>query len=274
MKITPDLNTYDWIVCSTSGGKDSIVALTEMWLALDPGQRHSLVAVHADLGALEHDGTTELVRRQCKDLGVELFIVEYVNKAGVTEDLLQHVERIGRTPGKGTQFCTSDHKRGPIRRVYTELAKLSRQAGHQGPVRILDVQGIRRSESVQRSKYQAFTKMTQNSNGRKFIDTWYPIFTWSTLAVWDYIKEQGLETLDTYKRLPRHSCQFCFYAPIWAQVQEAQLNPELAARYAAVEAKIGKTFHISKTPMSEIIQMAADDVRLPHTVAHCDWCQA
>lgn len=281
---TMNLRRYDAIVISTSGGKDSVSALRLVTdLAKHQGVLDRVLAVHADLGELEHDGTLALVRRQCEAVGVPLEVVKYQRFDGVEETILEHVERIGRTPGRGTQFCTSDHKRGPIWRVFRRLAKEAHaEADHGGqPAWILDVQGIRADESAGRKKRKAIQRNKNICCKSREVETWYPLFDWSTEAVWNYIQRLGLETLSTYDRLPRHSCQFCIYAPVWAWVQEAKINPTLAAKYAAVEAKIDKLWRVFPekdtkkiVSMAEVIKMAEADVEIVRSEdPECDWCQ-
>ncbi len=281
----PNLTSYDAIVVSTSGGKDSVTSLRLVAdMARQVGVLDRVLAVHADLGELEHDGTLALVQRQCKALGIPLEVVKYRRFDGVEETILEHVERIGRTPGRGTQFCTSDHKRGPIWRVFRRLGNeaLARHDHGGQPAQILDVQGIRAVESDGRKKRNAITRNKNICCQSREVTTWYPIFQWSEKAVWAYIKDKGLETLSTYDRLPRHSCQFCIYAPVWAWVQEAKINPALAAKYAAVEAKIDKLWRVFPetgtkhiVSMAEVITMAEEDVEVKRSDdPKCDWCQA
>jgi len=55
--------------------------------------------------------------------------------------------------------------------------------------------------------------------------------------------------------MPRLSCRFCVLASRSALVRSAQLNPELAAEYAATEARIGHRFR-RDLAMAEVVELA------------------
>jgi len=61
----PDLTDFDLVLVNTSGGKDSQAMLHYLvTLAREQGALDRLVAVHADLGRVEWEGTRELAREQ------------------------------------------------------------------------------------------------------------------------------------------------------------------------------------------------------------------
>jgi 3'-phosphoadenosine 5'-phosphosulfate sulfotransferase (PAPS reductase)/FAD synthetase len=130
------LEGYDWIVVSTSGGKDSQTMLrlvASRARELDILDR--VVAVHADMGQVEWPGVPELAAEQAAHYGVRFEIVS--RSQG---DLLQHVRDRARTlrarqdattppvPSPTNRWCTSDHKRDQVGRLLTKLAGETRAA--------------------------------------------------------------------------------------------------------------------------------------------------
>lgn len=132
------LERYDWIVVSTSGGKDSQTMLRLVCkLAKQAGVLNRVVAVHADMGQVEWPGVPELASEQAAHYGVRF---EAVSRP--QGDLLQHVRDRSRTlkaraksdppvPSPTNRYCTSDHKRDQIGKVMTALATATRAAAGQ-----------------------------------------------------------------------------------------------------------------------------------------------
>lgn len=128
------LENYDWIVVSTSGGKDSQTMLKRVVEMCEPlGIKDRLVAVHADMGQVEWPGVPELARKQAEHYGVRFEIVSRPQG-----DLLQHVRDRAKTlrdrasiappvPSPTNRYCTSDHKRDQISKVTTALATETRK---------------------------------------------------------------------------------------------------------------------------------------------------
>lgn len=129
------LEQYDWIVVSTSGGKDSQTMLRQVCaLAKAAGVLDRVVAVHADMGRVEWPGVPELAAEQAAHYGVRFEIVSRPQG-----DLLQHVLDRSRTlkarakanppvPSPTNRYCTSDHKRDQVAKLVTKLASETRAA--------------------------------------------------------------------------------------------------------------------------------------------------
>ncbi len=129
MQLKVRLRSYDWIVVSTSGGKDSQTMLRHVCqLAKQAGVLDRVVAVHADMGRVEWPGVPELAAEQAASYGVRFEVVSRPQG-----DLLQHVRDRARTlrsrasaappvPSPTNRYCTSDHKRDQIAKVMTVLA--------------------------------------------------------------------------------------------------------------------------------------------------------
>src|SRR5438270_9882539 len=122
----PDLTAYHWIVLNSSAGKDSQAMLDYVVEQADRAgvPRRRLLVAHADLGRVEWPGTRQLAEEQARHYGLA-----FVAVARPQGDLLDHIARRGRFPSPAVRYCTSDHKRGPLTRVFTLLAARSRQAG-------------------------------------------------------------------------------------------------------------------------------------------------
>jgi len=127
------LENYDWIVVSTSGGKDSQTMLRRIVALCKPlGIVNRIVAVHADMGQVEWPGVPELAAEQAAHYGVRFEIVSRPQG-----DLLQHVLDRSKTlrerakndppvPSPTNRYCTSDHKRDQVAKVLTTLASETR----------------------------------------------------------------------------------------------------------------------------------------------------
>ncbi|MFF7415647.1 hypothetical protein ACFZBG_40600, partial [Streptomyces lydicus] len=88
----------DWVVISSSGGKDSQAMLSYVvQRARALGRLDKVVVVHADLGRVEWAGTRELAELQARLAGVRRFEVVQAKEA----DLLDRVEiRYGKLKAK------------------------------------------------------------------------------------------------------------------------------------------------------------------------------
>ncbi len=251
MTTTPDLTSYDIILVNTSAGKDSQAMLDYVVSLADAaGVRDRLVAVHADLGRVEWEGTRELAEEQVAHYGVRFEVVSRPQG-----DLLTQVEDRGLWPSSTARYCTSDQKTGQVHKLLTALV---RELNLPRPVRILNCLGIRAQESPARAKKAGFEHEKRASNGKRHVDRWLPIFDWTEDQVWDRIRSAGTRHHWAYDEgMPRLSCCFCVLASRSALVRSAQLNPALAAEYAAVEVRIGHRFTLAAS-MAEIIAEAAE----------------
>jgi len=235
MTIAPNLRDYDLILVNTSGGKDSSVAAwMTMEIAKAQGVRDRVRLVHATFPE-EWPGTVALVYEQAKQLDALPKVVQR------GESLLNYVRRRGKWPSPRQRYCTSDFKRAPIDKVITEWAP--RYAKQVRPWRVLNVMGIRAAESPARAKRAQFALDTRRSNRVRTVDTWLPIFDWSTEEVWGTIRANQIPTHRAYALgMPRLSCVLCIYAPKAALVLAGRENPELLAQYVEVERETGHRF--------------------------------
>src|SRR4051794_442768 len=182
--MSPDLSSYQWIILNSSAGKDSQAMLDYVVEQCDRLHlpRDRLVVAHADLGRVEWPGTRELAEEQARHYGLAFTVVSRGQG-----DLLDHIARRGKFPSPSVRFCTSDHKRGPVSTLLTELARRSRRAGVRRP-RLLNCLGMRAQESPARARLPAFGYDVRASNGRRHVDAWLPLHSWSVGQVWQRIR--------------------------------------------------------------------------------------
>lgn len=265
----------DWVVVSSSGGKDSQAMLSYVVRrAKALGMLDKVVVVHANLGRAEWEGTRELAELQARLCGVRRFEVvtsgiDFLDrveirhgklKAKAEKEALERGEDPAQAkvapawPSSSARWCTSGEKRGPIRTLYTRLTD---ELAHLGrPVRILACIGQRAAESTQRAKLAGVEIDRGASNGRRHITTWRPIHTWNDRKVWREIARSRLPYHPAYDWGNRRlSCVFCVLGCNSDLVNGARRVPELAVAFAQTEAKIGADFRKGMS-MREIIRRA------------------
>lgn len=244
----PGLASYEVILVNSSGGKDSQVVLDEtVRLAREASVLDRVTVVHADLGRVEWEGTKELAKKQAEHYGLPFIAVSRPQG-----DLLTHVQKRGKWPASNARYCTSDHKRGQVRKVMTALVTAARERTGIKRIRVLNVLGIRAQESPARAKKPEFQYDKSASNGRRHVDTWYPIFRWTEKQVWARIKESGVPHHPAYDYgMPRLSCCFCIFAPKAALILAGRHNRSLLDQYVQVEEEIGHTFR-KNLPIADV----------------------
>jgi 3'-phosphoadenosine 5'-phosphosulfate sulfotransferase (PAPS reductase)/FAD synthetase len=267
-----DLTSYDIIVVSTSGGKDSqTTARVVAELAREAGVLDRVVAVHSDLGkAVEWPDAPEVAERQMTANGIDRFI--RTSRLGKTAqkdgkqyakgetfgDLLDFAERrsialqsegkVGGWPSKSVRYCTGEFKTSPINVVLTGLAREWKLATgiKTRPCRILDCQGIRAEESRDRAKKTPFS--VRRSNKNLHIDTWYPIHAWTEVDVWTDILDSGIEHHSAYDAGSRRlSCLCCIFSSEEDLMVAASANPDQFDKWATTEERIEHSLRPSKS---------------------------
>jgi 3'-phosphoadenosine 5'-phosphosulfate sulfotransferase (PAPS reductase)/FAD synthetase len=199
--------------------------------------RNRLVVAHADLGRVEWPGTRELAEKQARHYGLEFIAISRPQG-----DLLNHIARRGMFPSPSARYCTSDHKRAQVMKIFTALTDRSRASGVRC-CRILNCLGLRAQESPARARRLPFAFNDMASNGRRRVDDWLPIHGWTVEQVWQRIRASGVRHHPAYDLgMPRLSCCFCIFSPRSALLLAGKHNPELLAQYVAVEKQIGHRF--------------------------------
>lgn len=179
------------IVISFSGGKDSTVTADLTVRALS---NPSLVHIFGDT-TLEFPLTTEYAKRFRKDNPRAIFKTAK-NKE---QDFYEVCGDIG-PPARMLRWCCSMFKTGPITRVLNSLYR---------DKEILTFYGIRKNESVSRSKYNRVEaavhldeEENEMANDKIKIQNQTvasPIFFWKDLDIWLYILGEGIDFNDAYR---------------------------------------------------------------------------
>jgi len=256
-----NLRSYDWIVVNSSAGKDSqtmLAVIVERCKAEGiPLER--IVVVHCDLETMEWKGTKELAQQQAEHYGLRFEVV--CRKQG---DILDHVidrhaklKADGKTttapfPSSAQRWCTSDHKRDQVKRLMTKLTNETRLTDETKLVRILNCQGMRSAESPARAKLRPFRLDKLNTNGKRRVHIWLPIFDWSEGQVWEHIRARPVPHHYAYDLgMGRLSCCFCIFAPWEALMLAGKHNRPLLDRYCDVEEQTGFAFRVG-LPLVEV----------------------
>ena len=256
-----NLHWYDHIVVNTSAGKDSQAMLDVVARRAEGlGLLDRVVAVHADLGEEEWEGTRELAEEQARHYGVRFEVVRR-RQGGILDHVLdRHAklqadgrEGVAPWPSSGQRWCSSDHKRGQVATLLTRLAdETRRERGTGRPVRILNCMGLRAAESCAREKLKPFKLDNGMSNGRRTVHTWLPLHDWTVEDVWGRIAQAGTRPHRAYALgMPRLSCVFCIFSPRNALLLAGKHNRDLLDKYVAVEEKTGFAFR-KELPLVEI----------------------
>lgn len=168
------------IVLSFSGGKDSTVTSD---LAVKALSNPSLVHIFGNT-TLEFPTTIEYASRFREDHPMAIFMVAK-NDEQVFMDVC---EDIG-PPARMMRWCCSMFKTGPITRVINSLYRNQQ---------ILTFYGIRKSESVSRSKYN---RIEDSSDAVKIQQQTVasPIFFWKDIDIWLYILAENIDFNDAYR---------------------------------------------------------------------------
>lgn len=244
----PNLADYDVILFASSGGKDSQAMLDYgAELADQAGVMDRVVVLHNDLGEVEWEDTAELAQEQAEHYGFRFEMRHRTQGLLLDQIRARHykLRAKGDTttpawPSSAARYCTSDQKRGPARKLITELVAelaLNRQA------RVLYCLGIRAQESSGRAKKPALELDKAASSGVREVTTWHPILDWTEDQVWARIKASGVRYHWAYdKGMKRLSCSFCVLASRDDLACAARLRPAMARKYLELEQEIGHTF--------------------------------
>lgn len=180
IKATAKTYQNECIVLSFSGGKDSTVTADLAVRALsDP----SLVHIFGNT-TLEFPLTTDYIQRFHKN-NPKSILKTAINKE---QNFYNVCEDIG-PPARMLRWCCSMFKTGPITRVLNSLY----------PNRnILTFYGIRKCESVSRSKYNRVEDNAESVKIQKQ-KVASPIFFWKDIDIWLYILGEDIDFNDAYR---------------------------------------------------------------------------
>jgi len=222
--ITPEVDTFLATNCvvaiGVSGGKDSDACSLAVAKYLDEiGHTGPRVLIHSTLGRIEWEDSLPSCQRLAAQLGWELMVVE--RKAG---DLISrwqsrwaaNVERYRSlacvrlilpwsTPGM--RFCTSELKTAVITSAFRKRFPNAN---------ILNVTGIRRQESSNRSRMPVSAVIPGLARKAAAGVGWNPIIDWSLRDVLEEVRDSGLQLHEAYTRYGA-SCVSCAYCIMSAE---------------------------------------------------------
>ena len=179
------------LVVSFSGGKDSTVTAD---LAVRALSNPYLVHIFGDT-TLEFPSTIEYGKRFRENHPLAIFKVA----RNYEQDFYDVANVIG-PPARTMRWCCSMFKTGPISRAFRGLF---------GDEPILTFYGIRKNESVSRSKYNRIEDSAESVKiQRQKVAS--PIFYWNDCDVWLYILSEGIDFNDAYRLgYERVGCWMC-----------------------------------------------------------------
>lgn len=203
------------LVISFSGGKDSTATADVVMKAMSNA---SLVHIFGDT-TLEFPSTMEYARRYRRDHPQAIFEVAR-NDEQVFMDVC---EDIG-PPARMMRWCCSMFKTGPITRVIN---------GFYRNQQILTFYGIRKSESVSRSKYNRIEDDAESVKIQQQTVA-SPIFFWKDLDIWLYLLSERIDFNDAYRLgYDRVGCWCCPNNNSRAQFLSRIYMPEQSKRWRA-----------------------------------------
>lgn len=184
-------NKLDIFHVAFSGGKDSAVLLDLVKKALPKG---SFVVIFGDTG-MEFPDTYKVVEKtkaECEKDGTPFYIA---NSHFKPEDSW----KIFGPPARVLRWCCSVHKSTPQTLKMREITGKNNYVG-------LDFVGVRKEESLARSKYD-YENFGKKQKGQYSFN---PILDWTSAEIWLYIFGNGLYVNEAYKKgNSRAGCLFC-----------------------------------------------------------------
>ena len=187
----------DEMFISFSGGKDSTVVRDLVVKALS---NPSIIHIFGDT-TLEFPTTIEYVKRFKK----ENTLTPMLTARNKEKNFDEMCELVG-PPSRIMRWCCTVFKTGAINRKINGVFKDKR--------RLLTFYGVRRSESVSRSKYDKVSKSPKITK-QKVVS---PIIDWFDFDIWLYILTTGIDFNDAYRLgYARVGCWCCPNNSGWSQ---------------------------------------------------------
>lgn len=201
------------IVLSFSGGKDSTVTADIVTKALG---NPSLVHIFGDT-TLEFPSTLAYAKRYRESHPDAIFKVARNNE----QDFMEVASDIG-PPARMMRWCCFMFKTGPITRILNRLYRNKK---------MLTFYGIRKVESVSRSKYRRLEDSSSHMKIQKQAVA-SPIFFWKDLDIWLYLLGEKVDFNDAYRLgYDRVGCWLCPNNNLRAQFFSQIYMPERSAQW-------------------------------------------
>lgn len=243
-----DLQQFDKILVSISGGKDSHAML---WLVRDLADRQGvprdrMLAMYADTG-MEWHNAGEHVQRLCEAAGVELATVypvrtliermKWQGQRFIERGITRRDGSAGRVmfPSPRCRYCTTVQKKGP-------MDKLIRQ--YSG--KLLKVTGERWAESKARSTYTEFVSVPRLNSRERVVYGWRPMLAFSEADIWAMVRDTGVPRHVCYEMgCERLSCAGCIFSRDHELKIEMRENPAIFEALDRLEVESGYTMSMS-----------------------------
>lgn len=191
--------------------------------------KENLVVIHAHLPEVEWEGTIDHIEATIGNS--ELQIVQ------AKKTFFEMVDHRQMWPSPNNRQCTSDLKRGPIKKGTIGICN------ERGFDLVINCMGMRAQESAKRAKKPTFSRVESNCNGKRDWYEWLPIHHWTEGQVFGFISLKKQNPHWIYSTgMTRCSCRFCIMASRKDLQTAAKLDPSGAARYIAKEREINHTF--------------------------------
>lgn len=201
------------IVLSFSGGKDSTVTADIVTKALG---NPSLVHIFGDT-TLEFPSTISYAKRYRAHHQDAIFKVARNND----QQFMDVASDIG-PPARMMRWCCFMFKTGPITRILNRFYRNKK---------VLTFYGIRKVESVSRSKYRRMEDTSSHIKIQKQVVA-SPIFFWKDLDIWLYLLSERVDFNDAYRLgYDRVGCWLCPNNNIRAQFLSKIYMPEQAKQW-------------------------------------------
>jgi 3'-phosphoadenosine 5'-phosphosulfate sulfotransferase (PAPS reductase)/FAD synthetase len=268
-----DLDWYDFILVSFSGGKDSIALALSLRKEGVPAERIILMHQHVDgepgvdQPFMDWPCTEGYCRAFAQAMGLRLLF--QWRQGGFHREMMKENAMIAPVSFEylGGGIGTAGGVRGKVgtRRLFPQVTAdltkrwcspclkidvasiaINNEPRFRGK-RILFLSGERRQESAARSKYAEMERHRTHTKTRH-VDHWRMVIDWTEEEVWSIMREFGVTPHPAYRLgWGRVSCLACIFGQgdQWASVR--LIAPDLFNRIAQYERAFGKTIHQGKS---------------------------
>lgn len=205
-------STADMMI-SFSGGKDSTVVADLVSKTLEDGDK-KILHIFGDT-TLEFPSTYEYVERYKKNH----YRTPVISSRNKEKDFFELCSVIG-PPSRVMRWCCTIFKTGAITR---KIEKVFRNKNH-----IVTFYGIRRSESVSRSKYEKESESPKIAKQTVVS----PVIDWFDFDIWLYILSKKIDFNDAYRLgYARVGCFCCPNNSIWSEFLSKVHMPQLYYKF-------------------------------------------
>lgn len=263
-EVTPDLESYDRIVCFFSTGKDSLASVLHLLELGVPASKIELHHHNVDGDAQRGEGlmdwpvTLAYGEALARHLGME-FQTSW-REGGIEREMTraetrtapvvfykdgQRIEVGGVSGPLGTRRKFPQKSASLATRWCSSAAKIDVGASYLSNdpkfrnQRTLVVTGERAEESNSRARYATFERHRTDSRSGKsarHIDHWRAVHGWSEARVWQIIGRHRIQTHPAYELgYGRVSCQFCIFSSKHQWATNRLIAPTGFARIAEYE---------------------------------------